>query len=158
MTQMTRGTGRAAFAALALVGAGALSGCNERTALSMGLGEKCEQSETADVLGDLNRQYVAIPGSNTCKSGKKGSFSETTLAVIDCPARQRLDIVTRRTSGNPEKRGPNFDAQAQVDELRLKLKVGIIDLSTLEQTLTQSNIPVARSTTNGEECVQMGLG
>lgn len=153
------GTARGMTAALALAALAALSACvSDDQAVDMGLATKCEVDGTVAVLGDPARRFVTKTDTEICRGPRRDSYSETSLDIIDCGTQTILSAGVTRASADQARRGPDYDNTAAVEQARLRLKVGLADLTATEATLRAAGVPVTRSTGGAEQCTKLAAG
>ena len=155
----TEGPARGFAAVLAFVALAALSACvSDEQAVDMGLATKCEADGTVAVLGDPARRFVTKSDSEICKGPKRDSYTETRLDIIDCASSTVLRAGVTRASADQVRRGPDYDNTAAVEQARLRLKVGLADLTTTEAALRAAGVPVTLSTGGAEQCTKLAAG
>ena len=154
-----QGPARGFAAVLALAALAALSACvSDEQAVDMGLATKCEADGTVAVLGDPARRFVTKTNTEICRGPRRDSYSETALDIIDCPTQTVLSAGVTRVSADQARRGPDYDNTATVEQARLRLKVGLADLSATESALRAAGVPVTRSTGGAEQCTKLAAG
>jgi hypothetical protein len=154
-----QGPVRGIAAALALAALAALSACvSDDQAVDMGLATKCEADGTVAVLGDPARRFVTKSDTEVCRGPRRDSYTETRLDIIDCGTQTVLNAGVTRVSADQARRGPDYDNTAAVEQARLRLKVGLADLTATEATLRAAGIPVTRSTGGAEQCTKLAAG
>lgn len=155
----TKGPARGFAAVLALAALAALSACvSDDQAVDMGLATKCEADGTVAVLGDPARRFVTKSDSEICRGPRRDSYTETRLSIIDCGTQTVLSAGVTRASADQARRGPDYDNTAAVEQARLRLKVGLADLSATEATLRAAGVPVTRSAGGAEQCTKLAAG
>lgn len=154
-----QGPARGFAAACALAALAALSGCvSDEQAVDMGLATKCEADGTVAVLGDPARRFVTKSETEICRGPRRDSYTETRLDIIDCPTQTVLRAGVTRASADQARRGPDYDNTAAVEQARLRLKVGLADLSATESALRAAGVFVSRSTGGAEQCTKLAAG
>jgi hypothetical protein len=152
-------TKRGTAAALCLIALAALSACvSDEQAVDMGLATKCEADGTVAKLGDPAGRFVTRTDTEVCRGPRRDSYSETSLDIIDCPTQTVLRAGVTRASADQARRGPDYDNTATVEQARLRLKVGLADLTQLEATLRAAGVPVTRSTGGAAHCTKLAAG
>ncbi len=127
-----------AFAALL-----SLSGCvSDEQAVDLGLATKCDASGTVEQLGDPESRFVTEARRELCRGPKRDAYTEQTLLLSDCQTGTQYAIGMLRQSGDPAKRGPDFDVIDAVTREKLRLKVGLTDVSTVTADLQAAGITV----------------
>jgi len=155
----TKGTARGFAAVFALAALAALSACvSDEQAVDMGLATKCEADGTVAVLGDPARRFVTKSDTEVCRGPRRDSYTETRLDIIDCGTSTVLTAGVTRVSADQVRRGPDYDNTAAVEQARLRLKVGLADLTATEATLRAAGVPVTRSTGGAEQCTKLAAG
>ncbi|MBU9696435.1 hypothetical protein GU927_001110 [Rhodobacteraceae bacterium HSP-20] len=155
----TKGTPRGIAAAALLGAAFALSACvSDEQAVDMGLATKCEADGTVAVLGDPARRFVTKSETEICRGPRRDSYTETRLDIIDCPTQTVLRAGVTRASADQARRGPDYDNTAAVEQARLRLKVGLADLTATESALRAAGVPVSRSAGGAEQCTKLAAG
>jgi hypothetical protein len=155
----TKGASRGIAAALLFSAALALSACvSDEQAVDMGLATKCEGDGTVAKLGDPAGRFVTKTDTEICRGPRRDSYSETALDIIDCPAQTVLRVGVTRASADQARRGPDYDNTATVEQARLRLKVGLVDLTATEANLRAAGVPVTRSTGGAEQCTKLAAG
>ncbi len=143
--QFLIGTERSAlFAALVFVAALlSLSGCvSDEQAVDMGLATQCDASGEVAQLGDPAARFVTETRREVCRGPKRDAYTEQTLLVSDCQNGTQYAIGMLRQSADPARRGPDFDAIDTVNTQKLRLKVGLTDISTVTSGLQAAGITV----------------
>jgi hypothetical protein len=131
----------AAFVAVAALLS--LSACvDDEQAVDMGLATKCESGGTVERLGDPAGRFVTLVEREVCRGPKRDAYTEQTLLVGDCQSGTQYAIGMLRQSADPARRGPDFDAIDAVNREKLRLKVGLTDISTLTSGLQAAGITV----------------
>jgi len=154
-----QGTARGIAAALALAALATLSACvSDEQAVDMGLATKCEADGTVAVLGDPARRFVTKSDTEICRGPRRDSYSETRLEFIDCRSATILRAGVTRASADQARRGPDYDNSAAVEQARLRLKVGLADLTATEAALRSAGVPVTLSTGGAEQCTKLAAG
>lgn len=154
-----QGPARGLAAVFALAALAALSACvSDEQAVDMGLATKCEADGTVAVLGDPARRFVTKSDTEVCRGPRRDSYTETRLDLIDCGTATILTAGVTRTSADQVRRGPDYDNTAAVEQARLRLKVGLADLTATEAALRAAGVPVTRSTGGAEQCTKLAAG
>jgi hypothetical protein len=154
-----QGPARGLAAVFALAALAALSACvSDEQAVDMGLATKCEADGTVAVLGDPARRFVTKSDTEVCRGPRRDSYTETRLDLIDCGTATILTAGVTRTSADQARRGPDYDNTAAVEQARLRLKVGLADLTATEAALRAAGVPVTRSTGGAEQCTKLAAG
>jgi hypothetical protein len=154
-----QGPARGFAAVFALAALAALSACvSDEQAVDMGLATKCEADGTVAVLGDPARRFVTKSDTEVCRGPRRDSYTETRLDLIDCGTATILTAGVTRTSADQARRGPDYDNNAAVEQARLRLKVGLADLTATEAALRAAGVPVTRSTGGAEQCTKLAAG
>lgn len=155
-----RKAGRGIAAAMFLAALFALAGCiSDEQAVDMGLATQCEADGTVAKLGDPAGRYVTKTNVEVCKGPRRDSYNETALEIIDCGALVTLRVGVIRQSADQARRGADYDNSAQVEQARLRLKVGLADLAQTEAALAAAGVPVARIAGQGaEQCTKLAAG
>lgn len=155
----TKGISRGIAVAMLLGVAVALSACvSDEQAVDMGLATKCEADGTVAKLGDPAGRFVTKTDTEICRGPRRDSYSETALEIIDCPTQTVLRAGVTRASADQARRGPNYDNTAAVEQARLRLKVGLADLTATESALRAAGVPVTRSSGGAEQCTKLAAG
>lgn len=155
----TKGAGRGIAAALALGAALTLSACvSDDQAVDMGLATKCEADGTVAKLGDPAGRFVTKTNVEICKGPRRDSYNETALEIIDCTGGTTLRAGVARVSADQARRGPDYDNSALVEQARLRLKVGLADLTQTETALRAAGVPVTISAGGAEQCTKLAAG
>ena len=153
------GPARGYAAALALAASAVLSACvSDEQAVDMGLATKCDADGTVAALGDPARRFVTQTDSEVCKGPKRDSYTETALSIIDCTSATTLRAGVTRASADQARRGPDYDNTAAVEQARLRLKVGLADLTATEAALRAAGVPVTLSAGGAEQCTKLAAG
>lgn len=155
-------TGRAprGIAAAAVLGAlVALSACvSDEQAVDMGLATKCEADGTVARLGDPAGRFVTRTDTETCRGPRRDSYAQTSLDIIDCRAGTVLRAGVSRASADQARRGPDYDNTVAVEQARLRLKVGLADLTSAEAALRAAGVPVTVAAGGAEHCTKLAAG
>jgi|GEM_PF-6399935 len=155
----TKGPARGFAAVLALAALAALSACvSDDQAVDMGLATKCEADGTVVALGDPARRFVTQTDTEICRGPRRDSYTETRLDIIDCGTQTVLGAGVSRASADQARRGPDYDNTAAVEQARLRLKVGLADLTATEASLRAAGVPVTLSTGGAEQCTKLAAG
>lgn len=155
----TEGTSRGFAAAACFAALVALAGCvSDEQAVDMGLATKCEADGTVAKLGDPAGRFVTRTDSEICRGPRRDSYAETSLEIIDCRAGSVLRAGVSRASADQARRGPDFDNSAAVEQARLRLKVGLADLTTTEAALRAAGVPVTVAAGGTEHCTKLAAG
>ena len=153
------GPARGYAAALALAASAVLSACvSDEQAVDMGLATKCDADGTVAALGDPARRFVTQTDSEVCRGPKRDSYTETALSIIDCTSATTLRAGVTRASADQARRGPDYDNTAAVEQARLRLKVGLADLTATEAALRAAGVPVTLSAGGAEQCTKLAAG
>ena len=152
--------GRGIAAALGLAALFALAGCiSDEQAVDMGLATQCEADGTVAKLGDPAGRFVTKTDVEVCKGPRRDSYNETALEIIDCGALTMLRVGVIRQSADQARRGADYNNSAQVEQARLRLKVGLADLDQTEAALAAAGVPVTRIAGQGaEQCTKLAAG
>ena len=143
--QWLMGTERTALmaAAVAIAALLSLSGCvTDEQAVDMGLATQCDASGTVEKLGDPAGRFAAQTQREVCRGPKRDAYTETTLLLNDCQNGTQYAIGMLRQSADPARRGPDFDVIDLVNREKLRLKVGLTDISTLTSGLQAAGVTV----------------
>jgi hypothetical protein len=108
----------------------------------------------------LGRSGAALcdPDTEVCRGPRRDSYTETRLDLIDCGTATTLTAGVTRTSADQARRGPDYNNTAAVEQARLRLKVGLADLTATEAALRAAGVPVTRSTGGAEQCTKLAAG
>ncbi|PLL12340.1 hypothetical protein C0V75_10265 [Tabrizicola sp. TH137] len=152
--------GRGMAAALALGALVALAGCiSDEQAVDMGLATQCEADGTVAKLGDPAGRYVTRTDVEVCKGPRRDSYNETALEIIDCGSLSTLRAGVIRQSADQARRGADYNYSTQVEQARLRLRVGLADLAQTEAALAAAGVPVTRIAGQGaEHCTKLAAG
>ena len=157
--QRTGRASRGIAAALALGVLVALSACvSDEQAVDMGLATKCDADGTVARLGDPGGRVVTRTTTEGCRGPKRDSYTETRLDIIDCTASSTLRLGVTRASADTARRGPDYDNTAAVEQARLRLKVGLADLTATEAALRAAGVPVTVMAGGAEQCTKLAAG
>ncbi len=143
--QFLLGTDRTALYAafLALAALLSLSGCvSDEQAVDMGLATQCDASGTVERLGDPAGRFVTETQREVCRGPKRDAYTEETLLLNDCQNGTQYAIGMLRQSADPARRGPDYNAIDTVNTQKLRLKVGLTDISTLTSGLQAAGVTV----------------
>lgn len=139
------GTDRAALYAafVALAALLSLSGCvTDEQAVDIGLATQCNALGSVEKLGDPAGRFVTQVQREVCRGPKRDAYTEQTLLLSDCQNGTQYAIGMLRQSADPARRGPDFDAIDAVNREKLRLKVGLTDISTLTSGLQAAGVTV----------------
>lgn len=131
----------AAFVAMAALLS--LSGCvSDEQAVDMGLATQCDASGAVERLGDPAGRFVTETQREVCRGPKRDAYTEQTLLVSDCQNGTQYAIGMLRQSADPARRGPDYDVIDTVNREKLRLKVGLTDISALTSGLQAAGVTV----------------
>jgi hypothetical protein len=135
----------------------ALSGCiSDDQAVDMGLATKCDADGVVAKLGDPAGRYVTRTNTEVCKGPRRDSYSETSLDLIDCRSNSTLRAGVTRSSADQVRRGADYNNTTAVEQARLRLRVGLIDLAGTEAALRAAGVPVTALPAQGaEQCTTL---
>lgn len=156
--QWKNGSGRARLwgAALGCAALLALSGCiSDEQAVDMGLATQCDADGVVAKLGDPAGRYVTRSNTEICKGPRRDSYTESALDLIDCRSNTTLRAGVTRTSADQARRGPDYNHSAVVEQARLRLRVGLVDLTATEAALRAAGVPVSVQAGGAEQCTTL---
>ena len=160
--QWMQGSGRTRLwgAALGCAALLALSGCiSDEQAVDMGLATQCDADGVVARLGDPADRYVTRSNTEVCRGPRRDSYTESTLDLIDCRSNTTLRAGVTRTSADQARRGPDYNNTAAVEQARLRLRVGLVDLAATEAALRAAGVPVTLLSGQGaEQCTTLAAG
>jgi uncharacterized membrane protein len=141
----------------ALAAVVALSACvSDQQAVDMGLATQCDASGTVAKLGDPDSRFLTMDNVEVCKGPRSDSYNETTWILTDCLNTVQLRAGILRQSADPVRRGPDYDHADQVMQQKLRLKIGLVDFSGVQQTLQAAGVPVTVQSGQGaDQCIKM---
>lgn len=145
MAQWIFGTDRTAlYAAFVAVAALlSLSGCvSDEQAVDMGLATQCDTSGAVEKLGDPAGRFVTETQREVCRGPKRDAYTEQRLMLSDCQNGTQYAVGMLRQSADPARRGPDYDVIDTVNREKLRLKVGLTDISTLTAGLQAAGVTV----------------
>ena len=152
----TKRASRGMAAALVLAAVAVLSACvSDEQAVDMGLATQCSADGTVVRLGDPAGRFVTRTDTETCRGPRRDRYSETALEIIDCSTATVLRAGVTRNSADQARRGPDYNNAAAVEQARLRLKVGLADLTQTEASLRAAGVPVTRGTGGLEHCTKL---
>ena len=122
----------------------------------MGLATKCDADGVVAKLGDPAGRFVTRANTEICKGPRRDSYTETTLDLIDCRSNSTLRAGVTRSSADQARRGADYNNTAVVEQARLRLRVGLVDLATTESSLRAAGVPVTLlAGQGGDQCTTL---
>ncbi len=124
----------------------------------MGLATQCDADGVVAKLGDPAGRYVSRANTEVCRGPRRDSYTETSLDLIDCRGNTTLRASVTRASADQARRGPDYDNSAVVEQARLRLRVGLVDLAATEAALRAAGVPVSVQAGGAAQCTTLAAG